>query len=297
MRRSSGCRTTACVDACEQALRYHRLAGDSSSFSRPMLDWALDPRPAPGRRGDCGCSTTSPPSDRPEPETSGGRHCSRCSAASTRRGRSPRHGRTTCARSRAARLRVGHALPRGDRDDRGRPASRVPAPRRADRCAPGRQRRVAHVQVAAGARPLLPRSLRRGGALATAVSGRPGRARSSGRRPPRSRRFCSPRAASSSRRRSWPRRQSPPRRPRRTTIWLQAWSYEDLATVLQRAGRIDDARAALERALAIWERKRCLPYVARSVSRSTRSDGPRSTSTTRSVWVGRYGERDGRCLV
>ena len=47
------------------------------------------------------------------------------------------------------------------------------------------------------------------------------------------------------------------------TIWLQAWSYEDLATVLERAGRIDDAREALERALAVWERKRCLPYVDR----------------------------------
>ena len=45
--------------------------------------------------------------------------------------------------------------------------------------------------------------------------------------------------------------------------WLQGWGYEDLATVLERAGRIDDARAALERALAIWERKRCLPYVSR----------------------------------
>ena len=45
--------------------------------------------------------------------------------------------------------------------------------------------------------------------------------------------------------------------------WLQGWGYEDLATVLARAGRIDDARAALERALEVWERKRCLPYVSR----------------------------------
>ena len=45
--------------------------------------------------------------------------------------------------------------------------------------------------------------------------------------------------------------------------WLQGWAYEDLATVLERAGRIDDARAALERALAVWERKQCLPYVDR----------------------------------
>ena len=42
-------------------------------------------------------------------------------------------------------------------------------------------------------------------------------------------------------------------------IWFQAWTCEDLATVLERAGRIDDARAALERALAVWERKGCLP--------------------------------------
>jgi class 3 adenylate cyclase len=45
--------------------------------------------------------------------------------------------------------------------------------------------------------------------------------------------------------------------------WLQGWGYEDLATVLERAGRIDEAREALERALAVWERKGCLPYVVR----------------------------------
>ena len=46
-------------------------------------------------------------------------------------------------------------------------------------------------------------------------------------------------------------------------VWFQASTCEDLATVLERAGRIDDAREALERALAVWERKRCLPYVDR----------------------------------
>ena len=46
-------------------------------------------------------------------------------------------------------------------------------------------------------------------------------------------------------------------------IWFQAFTCEDLATVLERAGRIDEAREALERALAHWERKRCLPYVRR----------------------------------
>jgi class 3 adenylate cyclase/tetratricopeptide (TPR) repeat protein len=46
-------------------------------------------------------------------------------------------------------------------------------------------------------------------------------------------------------------------------VWLQGWSNEDLALVLERAGRIEEARHALERALAVWERKGCLPYVAR----------------------------------
>jgi class 3 adenylate cyclase/tetratricopeptide (TPR) repeat protein len=45
--------------------------------------------------------------------------------------------------------------------------------------------------------------------------------------------------------------------------WLQGWAHEDLATVLERAGRIDEARDALEHAIAVWERKHCLPYVAR----------------------------------
>ena len=35
------------------------------------------------------------------------------------------------------------------------------------------------------------------------------------------------------------------------SVWLQANTHEDLATVLERAGRIDEAREALERALAI----------------------------------------------
>ena len=45
--------------------------------------------------------------------------------------------------------------------------------------------------------------------------------------------------------------------------WLQGWAYEDLAVVLERAGRNDEAREALEHALAVWERKRCLPYAVR----------------------------------
>ena len=47
------------------------------------------------------------------------------------------------------------------------------------------------------------------------------------------------------------------------SVWLQASTHEDLATVLERAGRIDEAREALERSLTIWERKGCLPCAAR----------------------------------
>jgi class 3 adenylate cyclase/tetratricopeptide (TPR) repeat protein len=46
-------------------------------------------------------------------------------------------------------------------------------------------------------------------------------------------------------------------------VWWQAFTHEDLATVLERAGRIDETREALERSLALWERKGCLPYAGR----------------------------------
>ena len=46
-------------------------------------------------------------------------------------------------------------------------------------------------------------------------------------------------------------------------VWLQGWSNEDLAVVLERAGRIEEARQGLERALAVWEQKRCLPFMSR----------------------------------
>ena len=70
-----------------------------------------DPRPAPGGRGaaDARRARRRPASRRRR--TSAGRCCSRCSAASTRRGRSPRRGRTTCARSAAA----GHRRTRTSR--------------------------------------------------------------------------------------------------------------------------------------------------------------------------------------
>jgi tetratricopeptide (TPR) repeat protein len=50
---------------------------------------------------------------------------------------------------------------------------------------------------------------------------------------------------------------------RTDNIWWQAQTLEDLATVLERAGRTDEALAALGGALALWERKQCLPCAAR----------------------------------
>jgi tetratricopeptide (TPR) repeat protein len=50
---------------------------------------------------------------------------------------------------------------------------------------------------------------------------------------------------------------------RTDNVWWQALTYEDLGTVLERAGRIDEAREEFERALALWEGKRCLPCAAR----------------------------------
>ena len=50
---------------------------------------------------------------------------------------------------------------------------------------------------------------------------------------------------------------------RTENVWWHASSHEDLATVLERAGRIDEAREELERAHAIWERKGCLPCAER----------------------------------
>ncbi len=39
---------------------------------------------------------------------------------------------------------------------------------------------------------------------------------------------------------------------------------EVVATVLDRAGRIDEVREALEQALVVWERKRCVLFVRRT---------------------------------
>jgi class 3 adenylate cyclase len=50
---------------------------------------------------------------------------------------------------------------------------------------------------------------------------------------------------------------------RTDNIWMQTNTHEDLAAVLELAGKIDDAREELERTLAIWERKGCLPCAAR----------------------------------
>ena len=50
---------------------------------------------------------------------------------------------------------------------------------------------------------------------------------------------------------------------RTDNVWWQAYTHEDLATVLERAERIDEARQAFERALTIWKRKGCLPCATR----------------------------------
>ncbi len=50
-------------------------------------------------------------------------------------------------------------------------------------------------------------------------------------------------------------------------VWFRAHTCEDLASVLERAGRTDDASAALDRAAAIWERKGCLPCAHRARER------------------------------
>ena len=46
--------------------------------------------------------------------------------------------------------------------------------------------------------------------------------------------------------------------------WFAGWTYEDLAAVLERAGRIDEALSALSAPSEIWERKRCLPCADRT---------------------------------
>jgi class 3 adenylate cyclase/tetratricopeptide (TPR) repeat protein len=50
---------------------------------------------------------------------------------------------------------------------------------------------------------------------------------------------------------------------RTDNLWWHASTHEDLAVVLERAGRIDEAREELERALAVWKRKGCLPEAQR----------------------------------
>jgi hypothetical protein len=45
--------------------------------------------------------------------------------------------------------------------------------------------------------------------------------------------------------------------------WLEAWGYEDLATVLECGDRTAEARAALDCAMKTWERKGCIPCADR----------------------------------
>src|SRR5262245_53227590 len=86
-------------EAALQALRYQRLAGYSRSET--WLEWALIIGPGPSAKA-CGSRTSSPYRALRAPTTFHGRRCSRCSAASTRPGRSPRRGRATCSRWPAA---------------------------------------------------------------------------------------------------------------------------------------------------------------------------------------------------
>ena len=65
---------------------------------------------------------------------------------------------------------------------------------------------------------------------------------------------------------------------RTDAVSWQASTHEDLATVLERAGRIDEACEELERAFAIWERKGCLPCAGR-IRTQIASLGERSRAT------------------
>jgi len=64
-------------------------------------------------------------------------------------------------------------------------------------------------------------------------------------------------------------------------VFWQAYTHEDLATVLERARRLDEARAELERSLKIWEQKGCLPCAHRLRDRIA-SLGQRKVSSERS---------------
>ena len=130
------------------------------------------------------------------------------------------------------------------------------------RGAAGQRRRHGLVEVDACARPVLPRSFRRGRA--------PAGAGSAGRFGPATRTLVAAveallLAARSELDQAEARARDAVAIAETETdnVWLQGWSNEDLALVLERAGRIDEAREALGRALAVWERKRCLPFVRR----------------------------------
>ena len=169
-----------------------------------------------------------------------------------------------------------------DRVDRRRPAARVPAPRRADRRAPARQRRrwprragcrLARDLCYLGRFDEAEPSYRQAQAVA---AGPVARAMA-----PPSRRSSSPRAASSSRRRLSPAQASPRRRPRRTTVapGLGATRTSPRCSSAQ-AGSTTRARRSSARSPSGSESAAC-PTRAVSVSRSTRSGGRRSDRTER----------------
>ena len=118
------------------------------------------------------------------------------------------------------------------------------------------------MEVDARARLLLPRSLRRGRASATAGSGRPARSRRAGARPSVEALLLATRGELEQAE-ALARTGVAAAETETDNLWLQGWGYEDLAAVLEQAGRIDEARSALAHALAVWERKRCLPFVVR----------------------------------
>jgi class 3 adenylate cyclase len=64
---------------------------------------------------------------------------------------------------------------------------------------------------------------------------------------------------------------------RTDSVPWQAYTHEDLATVLHRAGRTDEAREELELAFAIWERKGCLPCADRIRAQIDSLGVPRSS--------------------
>ena len=136
-------RKEECVDASERALRYFRSPAAPPSRGG-LLDWALDPRPAAGRGGAADARRA-----RRRPALGAGdlgraallAMLGRIDEAWALAEARADHLRevTPAGPSRATRV------PRDDRDDRRRPAARVPPPGRADRGIPAPAATVSRV--------------------------------------------------------------------------------------------------------------------------------------------------------